>query len=117
MLRGAPRSGIVPVTQGLNRISKNAEEMPTIGNLDGARSTLTNAVGIGTSTIAGDDLNAGPITQPRGDGRSLAIGKEINHFARLEVDQHRAITTTASPCPVINAENTRHRHDLSGTAG
>ena len=45
MLRGAPGSGIVPVTKSLNRISKIAEEMPTIGDLDGARSTLTNAVG------------------------------------------------------------------------
>jgi hypothetical protein len=116
MLRGAPGSGIVPVTKSLNRISKIAEQMPTIGDLDGARSTLTNAVGIGASTIAGDDLNAGPIAQPRGDSCSLAIGQEINHFVRLEVDQHRAIATTASPRPIIDAEDTRHRHDLSGTA-
>jgi hypothetical protein len=117
MLRSTPGSGIMPVAKGLNRIPKIAEEVPTIGDLDGARGTLTNAIGIGASTITSDDLNAGPITQPRGDGRSLAIGQEINHLVRLEVDQHRAVATTASPCPIIDAEDTRDRYDLSGTAG
>jgi hypothetical protein len=45
---------------------------------------------------------------------SLAIGQEINHFVRLKVDQHRAVATTASPCPIIDPEDTRHLHDLNG---
>jgi hypothetical protein len=39
VLGGATSSGIVPVPKSLNRLSQIAQEVPPIGDLDGARST------------------------------------------------------------------------------
>ena len=61
MLRGTARGGVVPVSQSLDGLSEFAEQMPAIGNLDGTRSTLTDAVGIGAGTVPSDDLDAGSI--------------------------------------------------------
>ena len=54
----------MPVPKGLNGLSKVPEQVPPIGDLDGRRGALTDPVGIDAGTIAGDDLDAGPITQP-----------------------------------------------------
>jgi len=116
VLRGAPGSGTVPITKGLNGLSKVPEQVPSIGDLHGPWSALTNPVGIGSGTIAGDDLDARPITQPSGNGGSFAIWQEIDHLVRLEVYQHCAVASPASPCPIIDAEHARHWLDLSGTA-
>ena len=117
MLRGAARSRTVSVTKGLNGLSKIPEQVPAINDLDGVWSALTNTVGISTSSIGGDDLDAGPITQPGGHGGSFAVWQEINHFVGLQVHQHRTVTPSASPCPIIDTEDSRHWHHLSGTAG
>jgi len=97
MLRGATCGGIVPVTESLDGLSRIAEQVPGIGDLDGVWGALTNAVGVGAGTIAGDDLDPRTITQPDRDGGGLAIGQEIDHFVRFEVHQHRAVVATTSP--------------------
>ena len=79
----------MPITKGLNGLSKVPEQVPPIGDLYGPRSALTDPVGIGSGTIAGDNLDARPITQPSGNGGSFAIWQEIHHLVRLEVYQHR----------------------------
>ena len=71
VLRGAPGGGTVPVTKGLNGLAQVPQEVPTIGDLDGAWSALTDPVGIGASTITGDDLDAWPLTQPGSDSRGF----------------------------------------------
>ena len=106
----------MPITKGLNGLSKVPEQVPPIGDLYGPRSALTDPVGIGSGTIAGDDLDAGPITQPSGDGGGFAVWQEIYHLVRLKVYQHRAVASPASPCPIIDTEHAQHRLDLSGTA-
>jgi hypothetical protein len=50
----------------LNRFAEIAQEVPSIGDLDSARGTLTDTVSIGTHTIAGDDLDARPIKVTHG---------------------------------------------------
>jgi hypothetical protein len=73
MLRGSPSGSIVPVTKSLDGVSQIAQQVPSIGYLDGARGTLTNAVGVGARSIPSDDLDTGAITQPGGDGGGLTI--------------------------------------------
>jgi hypothetical protein len=116
MLHSASGGGIVPVTKSLNRLAKVSQQMLPICDLDGAGRALTDPVGIRPGTIAGDDFDAGPITQPGGDGGSFAVWKEIDHFVRLEVHQHRAVAATASPSPIVDAEDARHRRNLGETA-
>ena len=117
VLGGASRCGSMPVAQSLDRLAEVAEQVPAIGDLEGVRGTLTDAVGIGTGTIAGDNLDAWPLTQPGSDGGGLAVGQGIDHPVRLEVDQDRAVATPTRPGPVINPEDTRRRHDIGGSTG
>ena len=117
VLGGTSGCGSMPVAEGLDGLADVAEQVPSIGDLDGVRGTLADAVGVGTGTIAGDDLDARPVTQPGGDGSSLAIGQEIDHPVCLEVDQHRAVATPTPPGPVVNPEDTRRRHDIGGSTG
>ena len=112
MLRGATNGSIVPVPKSLNRLAEIAQEVPSIGDLDSTRGTLTDAFGVGTRTIAGDDLDTGPTTQLGSDGGGLTIGQEIDHVVRLEVHQHRAVPTAPPPCPVVDAKDTRRWRDL-----
>lgn len=117
MLCGAACSRTVPVSKGLNSLSKIAEQVPAIGDLDGVWGALTNTVSISASSIAGDNLDAGSITQPGGHGGSFAVWQEINHFVGLQIHQHRTVTPSASPRPIIDTEDSRHWHRLSGTVG
>jgi hypothetical protein len=103
VLRGATNGSVVSFPKSLNCFAEIAQEVPSISDLDGSRGTLTDAVSIGVCTIAGDDLDAGPVTQPGGDGGGLTIGQEIDHVVRLKVYKHRAVATTPPPCPVVNA--------------
>ncbi len=89
--------GIVPITQGLDSLSKVAEQVPSIGDLDSSRCALTNAVSVSAGTIASDNLRARAIPQPVSDGRGLAIGQEIDHLVCLKVQEHRSVAAAASP--------------------
>lgn len=101
--------GIVPITQGLDSLSKVAEQVPSIGDLDSSRCALTNAVSVSAGTIASDNLHARAITQPVGDGGGLTIGQKIDDFVRLKVHEHGAVAPTPPPGPVINAQDARRR--------
>ena len=61
MLRGTARGGVVPVAQSLDGLSEISEQVPSICDLGGIGSTLTDAVGIGAGTVPSDDLDAGSI--------------------------------------------------------
>jgi len=60
MLDSAIRRCAVLIGEALHCIAEIAEQVPSVGDLDGVGRTLTNAVGISASTVSGDDLDAGP---------------------------------------------------------
>ena len=99
VLRGTAGGRTVPVTKGLNSLSKVAQQVPAIGNLGRAWSALADAIGIGAGAIAGDNLDARAVTQPGGDGGSFAVRQQIDHLVRLKVHQHRAVLPSA-PIPL-----------------
>ena len=114
MLGGTVGCGSMPVTQGLDSLAEVAEQVPSIGDLDGIRGTLPDAIGVGAGMIAGDDLDARPVPQPGGNGGGLAVGQQIDHPVGLDVDRHRAVAAPAPPGPVIDSEDTRRRRDVGG---
>ena len=107
MLGGANGGGCVPVGEVLDGVAEVAEQMPSIGHLGGVRRALTDSVGICASTIAGDDLDTGTITQPPTDCRCFAVRQQIDDLVRLHVHQHRAVAVTPPPCPVVDPKNPR----------
>jgi hypothetical protein len=112
MLRRTTGRGAMPIAQGLNSFSEVAEQMPAVGDLDRAWSALADPAGIGAGAITGDDFDAGTIPQPGGDGRGLAVGQQIDHLVRLEIDEDGPVSTAALPGPVIDAQDARRRHRL-----
>lgn len=108
MLGSATGGGIVLIAETPHGITEISEQMPSVGHLNSIRCALANAIGISTSTITGDDLNAGTIAQPCGECRRFAVRQEIDDLIRLQVHQYRAVAVPASPCPIVHSENTRH---------
>ena len=83
--------------------------MPAIGDLNSARRTLTDTIGIRTCTIASDDLDARAIPQPIGQRRGFTIREKVDDLVRPQIDQHGAVVTATPPCPVIDTQNLRRR--------
>jgi hypothetical protein len=107
MLDGTTNGHIMPVTQGLDGLPKIAEQVPPISDLNSTRRTLADAVGVGTCTIAGDDLDARAVPQPSGQRCGFTIREKVDHLVRLQVDQHSAVVTATSPRPVVDTQNPR----------
>ena len=63
--------------------------MPTVRDLNCARNTLANAVGISASPIPCNDLSPGIVARPTRQRLRLAIRKEIDHLVSLKVDENR----------------------------
>jgi hypothetical protein len=91
VLSGTTGSRTVPVGDGLNRVTEIAE----------------HAIGIGASSITGDDCNARPMARPRGECRRFAVSQQIDHLVRLKVRQHRAVPPSSPSGPIIHPEHTR----------
>ena len=105
MLGGTNGGGRVPVCEVLDSVAEVAEQMPSIGHLNGVGRALTNSVGIRASTITGDDLDTGAITQPPTDCRCFTVRQQIDDLVRLQVHQYRAVAVTPPPGPVVNPKN------------
>jgi hypothetical protein len=103
----ATRCCAEPVGKSLHGISEIAKQMPPISNLDHARRTLTNAVRINAGAVAGDNLDTWVIAQPSGHRCGVAVRQQINHYILFQVDEHRAVSMTPPPCPVVDPENPR----------
>lgn len=102
----ASGQGGVPIDDGQEGIMEITDQMPSIRDLDGCWGTLPNAVGIGSCAIAGDNLNAGMIAEPRRECAALPIGQQIDHLVSFEIHENGAIMMTTPPGPVVDAENT-----------
>jgi len=51
--------------------------MEAVGDLNGVRCTLTTTLGIGTSTIANDNLDTGMAPQPIGENFGSALIDQV----------------------------------------
>ena len=69
----ATRCCAKPIGESLDGISEFAEQVPAISDLNNARRTLTNAVGINAGSIARDNLHTWVIAQPSGHGFGVAV--------------------------------------------
>ena len=67
--------------------------MPPIAHLNRIRCSLTDAVRIGTGSIAGNHLNSGMLTQPLSEAVSLPIRQQVDHRIAFQIDQNGSITS------------------------
>jgi hypothetical protein len=112
-----PNIGMVTTHSGLNGLTKVAQQMPPVGDLDSSRCTLSDPVRLGPGPIAGDNLNPGMLTQPLSEAVGLAIRQQVDHRMAFQIDQNGAIPATPAPRPVINRQDTRNGRPVSLAVG
>ena len=72
----------------LDHLPQVQQQMPSVGDLNGLRCTLANAVSKDASAVPGDDLNAWVGLQPRGQALGPPVGKQVDHAIALEGSPH-----------------------------
>jgi hypothetical protein len=92
--------------------------MPTIRDLHGVGSTLTDPVRVGTSAITRDDFDPRMNAQPGRERRRLTIRQQVDNLVLLQIDQDGAVTMAAPPRPVVHPEYAwRARRGFAGHGG
>src|SRR5207247_1208952 len=71
-------------------------EMEAVRDLDRIRRTLLAALGVGTSAIADNDLDAGMAAQPIGEDLSSAVVEKVNRAMRFQIKQQGAVASLLS---------------------
>jgi hypothetical protein len=94
------------LAQGLSHI---AEQMPAIGHLNGLRSSIPAAVGVGSRTIPRNDHHARMGLEPGGDRARLAIRQQIDDLVVREIDQDGAVAVAFAVRSVVQPQNRRRR--------
>ena len=96
------------------------EPMPAVRDLHRRWGPLPHAIGISPGPVASDDLHAGMLTQPRGQGLGLAVGQQVDNRVALQVDQDGAVAVATAPGPIVDGNHPRRiaRHVvIAGLAG
>lgn len=78
-----------------------------VGDLERRGRADGRGAGILGRAVARDDLDARMATQPRGDGRSRAVGQEVDRAPAIQVDQDRAIGSAFADGPVVKTNDPR----------
>jgi hypothetical protein len=84
--------------------------MPPVRDLDGLRCPGGGALGEERGTVAADDLDTGPLCQPRGQSRRLPVGQQVNWAPRLDIDEDRAVVAALAGGVLVDADHPRRGH-------
>ena len=74
------------VEDPLQGVAQVAQQMETVGDLHGFRRAETSSFGIAAGAVTGDDLYAGMISQPGGNGLGVAIGQQVDGPVPLQIE-------------------------------
>jgi hypothetical protein len=107
--RDPPSGGGVALHGGLKGITKVAQQMPPVRDLDRVWRSLPDAVGVDAGAVTRDDLHARVPLQPRGKALSSTVGQQVEDPVPLQVDEDGSVAVTAPPSPIINPEHARGR--------
>ena len=83
------------------------QEMKSVGDLGRLWSTLTNPCAIGFCSVTGHHLDFGMGLEPRGNGFSRPILKQVDGTAAFEIHDDRAVAMAFAPSPIIDANDVR----------
>jgi hypothetical protein len=80
----------------IERIHDVAQEMESIGNLNGVWSAESDSVSDAEPTVTGDDLGTGMLSQPSRQSRRFVVGQHVDGSAYRQVHQEQAIAQWSS---------------------
>ena len=107
---GFPQVGAAGEDGLLYRVAQVLPQVEAVGHLDGVRCSLAGALGVGACPVPADDLHAGVVFQPLGQGGGLAVLQHVDGPVGVHVDQDGRVGMAAPFREVIHAQ---HR-DLAG---
>ncbi len=85
------------------------QEMKAVSDLDGRRSPLPRALGVGGRAIACDDLDPRMFPQPLGQSIGRAIRQKRDRVAALQINQYGAIALAFAQREIIYPKDRRSR--------
>jgi hypothetical protein len=91
-----------------------AQEMKSIGYLNGVRRAQSESISDAESTVTRDDLGAGMLAQPSRQGRRFIVGQHVN-TGRFEVQREPNLQPIAGVTPLGSRyarERTRLRQQV-----
>jgi hypothetical protein len=91
--------------QLLDVLGEVVPQVPAVGDLDRNRCALAGAVGVGAGAVPADDLGAGMLAQPVGEGVGFPVGKQVHRAVAVDVDQDGAVAVAAAQREVVDAEH------------
>ena len=80
----------------IERIHDVAQEVKSIGDLNGVRRAESDPISDAESTVARDDLGTGMRAQPTRQGRRFIVGQHVNGAAYGQVHQEQAVAQWSS---------------------
>ena len=84
-----------------HRLAEVAEQVPSVRHPYSVRRSLSRALRIGASPVAGDDLHARMALQPIRQGAQGAARQQVDRSISLQVQQNGAVPTASAPSPVV----------------
>lgn len=82
-------------------------QVPAIGDLDHLRRRAGNRLAIAAAAVPRHNLDFGVVRHPGLDGGGLAVGKNVDDLAPLQVADDASVAMPALPRPVVDADHTR----------
>lgn len=114
-LRGGPgQAQPVPGDFLFHMLSQVMPQVPAVGDLHRFRHSGAGALRIGPGPVAADDLRAGVLTQPSGEGSRLPVRQQVNGTAGAAAGQDRAVDLAFAQREVIHPQ---HRWCTGRSAG
>ena len=100
----APMGSRQPALHGLAHVE---QQVPTVRHLQSARRGRRHGPGVLRRAVPGHDRDLGMTAQPCGEGRSRAVGQEVERSAALEVDDEGPVAPPLADRPVVDADHAR----------
>ena len=92
------------------------QKVPAVRDLHGLRSGPACSFGVDPATVAADDLRPWMLSEPLGHAVRIAIRQQVDHLARFEIAQDRAVAMAFAPGPVVDAKHARSSNQRLRTA-
>ena len=89
----------------LYRVAQVLPQVEAVGHLDGVRSALPGALGVGAGPVPADDLHARVVFQPLGESLGLAVGQHVDGLVCVHVDQDGRVGLAAPLGEIIHAQH------------
>jgi hypothetical protein len=93
----------------IERLAAVLDQVEPVCHLDRVGRTGSCAIGVRTSTIPDDDLDAGVGLQPVRQGRGRALQQQVQHLVKFQVHQDRPVAVAAPERKVVDPEDARRR--------